>query len=233
MDVARKGDWKGGVDLNCLAAAEQRSFGWYHFYWNLSTKSAAHFDPKQLVMHLNSTETGIGLAKFPYIRDSRRATGLFGFRLNHSTAMDLWNQSSAKRNYSVGYKFADTVALGDYNFFDMHLLQNDCADQYPAYIGHAGKDGDTLVPYHIPFRSIANDEFANLLFAGKNVASTFFANSALRLHPVECNIGVAAGGTAAYMLQNGVNSTESVYAQIGALQAYLQSDAIGQPLDWS
>ena len=40
---------------------------------------------------------------------------------------------------------------------------------------------------------MASDELENLVFAGKNIAQSFYANAAARLHPTEWNTGVAAG----------------------------------------
>ena len=231
-------EWKSGVNITSLYKAEQRSYGWYHFYANASRQNYSNlFDPKQLILDFNCTGTKTGLAKLPYMRDTRRTYGLFGFRLNHTTMMDLWNQTSINGTYPTGYKFHDTVAIGDYNFFDitLHILHNDSqCPSYPSYVWNGGENGkDKIVPYYIPFRSIGNNEFANLLFGGKNIAQTFFANSATRLHPVEWNTGVAAGVSAQYMVMNNINDTKIVYNQIHELQKLLQSQTIQQPLDWS
>merc|ERR1712154_592374 len=87
------------------------------------------FSPKQLVMNFKCSNTSIGLSKFPYLRDVKRSYGLFGFRLNHTTMLPMFNQTSKSGNYSVGFKFHDRIAIGNYPF-DMHLL-DECSDQYP------------------------------------------------------------------------------------------------------
>ena len=56
------------------------------------------------------------------------------------------------------------------------------------------------VTFYVPFRAIANDQLENLLFAGKNIAQSFYADAATRLHPSEWNTGVAAGATAWVMV---------------------------------
>ena len=66
--------------MTALAMLEQRAFGWFHAY--------SSFFPNRLKERLglnrSFTGTGTGLSKMPYIRDTRRAVGLGGFRLTHS-----------------------------------------------------------------------------------------------------------------------------------------------------
>eukprot|EP01084_Bolivina_argentea_P175722 304236_1 len=227
-----KNNWQGGMNITAIAQAEQRSYGWFHYYVNGSSKQTLniHFDSKQLIMDFNCTNTSIGFSKMPYMRDIRRPLGLFGFKLNHTTMLPIWNQTSKHGNYAVGYRFNDTIAIGNYPF-DMHLLSSDkCENQYPQYIkSHSQRN----VPYYIPFRCIGNNIYKNLLFGGKNIAQSFYANAATRLHPAEWNTGVAAGGAAYFMMENEINDTETVYNQIDKLQKLLQSDNINQPLDWN
>ena len=219
--------WLGGINMTALSEAEQRAFGWFHYFVNTSNQT--QFSPKQLIMDINVTETSYGLSKYPYLRDSRRGYGLFGFRLNHSTMLPNYNETSKNGDYKVGYKFNDTIAIGNYPF-DMHLLY-ECLDNnsYPSYIDQKNKQN---VPFYIPFRSIGNNEFKNLLFGGKLIAQSFYANSATREHPTEWNTGVVAGGTAVYMINNNINDTLTVYNQIDKLQQFLQSPFIQQPLEW-
>ncbi len=176
-----QGNWRGGINISALAQEEQRAFGWYHYYINTSNQSnvTTPFDPKQLIMYFNCSNTSTGLSKIPYLRDVRRPYGLFGFRLNHASMTAIYNETSKSGHYSTGYKFEDRIAIGNYNF-DMHLLNNECHEEYPNYI----YETNIAAPYYIPFRSIANQEINNLLFAGKNIAQSFYANAATRLHPL-------------------------------------------------
>eukprot|EP01084_Bolivina_argentea_P175721 304234_1 len=232
-EQVKNGNWSGGINITALSEAEQRAFGWYHYFINTSNESNTttqfNFTSKQLIMDINQSETAYGLSKYPYFRDTRRPYGLFGFKLNHSTMLPLYNETSKNGNYNVGYKFKDRIAIGNYPF-DMHLLY-ECLNNnsYPNYINQKNKQN---VPFYIPFRSIANNELNNLLFAGKVIAQSFYANAATREHPTEWNTGVAAGGTAFYMIINNINDSETVYNQIEKLQQLLQEQYIDQPLDW-
>ena len=69
--------------------------------------------------------------------------------------------------------------------------------------------------------------------SGKNMAQSFFANGATRLHPVEWSSGVAAGTAAAMMIMHAWGDTRDVYDSVGELQGLLQSAGIHQPLTWT
>lgn len=61
-----------------------------------------------------------------------------------------------------------------------------------------------IKPFEIPLRSLIPIRVSNLLPACKNIGSTHITNGAYRLHPVEWNIGEAAGSLAAFALANDV-----------------------------
>ena len=70
--------WYGGINISALRMAEQRAYGYYHFYKNSSGPKICDY----LIMNGTYAGTGHGLAKMPYLRDTRRsAAGLDGFRL--------------------------------------------------------------------------------------------------------------------------------------------------------
>lgn len=103
-------------------------------------------------------------------------------------------------------------------------------------------------PYYIPFRALTVDGADNMLVAGKTMSQTFHANGATRLHPSEWTTGVAAAG-AAVMMVNSLRKqfrtfvhvpqvqdkigTRELYSQVEKLQEWLNSSAIGQPLQWT
>jgi hypothetical protein len=61
----------------------------------------------------------------------------------------------------------------------------------------------------------------NLLAANKNIGTTHITNGCYRLHPVEWNIGEAAGHLAAYCLSSGTSphADHAFSTHLGAYQA--------------
>ncbi|AMV37447.1 FAD-dependent oxidoreductase [Planctomyces sp. SH-PL62] len=208
---AQRGDWNGGVDLAVLSEAERRALGWHHWF---KAQAPEGIDPRQILLDGGVLGTSHGLAKLPYIRDTRRSVGLDGFLLK---GQDL-NRSIAKK---TGRRFFDRVALGAYPS-DVHPMST-CT--MPAYIVQAH---DTL-PFYIPFRSLTNEKYGNLLVAGKTMAQSFLANAATRLHPIEWSSGTAAGVAAADMARNGRTSREEL-EQIEHLQALVRRKT---PTEWT
>lgn len=156
---AGQGQWDGGLNTSNIAQAEARAYGWY---WYFVRNATADIRP-YLRMNRPAAGTGTGLAKMPYLRESRRlGRGLKGFRLS------LPMMAAAER-------FEDVVGIGTYPV-DMHMM--DCPSPLPGYLGNR-----TVSPFYFPFRALASDEIQNLLVAGKGIAQTFHANAATREHP--------------------------------------------------
>ena len=61
----------------------------------------------------------------------------------------------------------------------------------------------TAIPFQIPLGALIPRAVENLLAAGKNLGVTHITNGCYRLHPVEWNIGEAAGALAAFCLDRG------------------------------
>ena len=173
--AAERADWRGGIDLAAIRGAEDRAFGWHQWFRRHAPEG---IDPERISLCPAALGTGHGLAKLPYIRDTRRAIGLDGFVLRFA---DLTGPAEQR----TGTVFPDRVALGAYPA-DIHPISG-CT--MPAYLVEAH---DTL-PFCIPFRALTHRELGNLLVAGKTMAQSFLANSATRLHPIEWSSGTAAG----------------------------------------
>ena len=178
--AAQRDNWQGGIDLTVLAAAEERALAWHHWF---KQHAPAPIKPEQIRIRPDVLGTGHGLAKLPYIRDTRRSIGLDGFVLKLG---DLVGNPADK----TGKRFEDRVALGAYPA-DVHPL---AACDYPD---HTSIHHDTK-PFYIPFRALTHETLGNLLVAGKTMAQSFMANSATRLHPIEWATGTAAGTIAAW-----------------------------------
>jgi len=209
--AAERADWRGGIDLAAIRGAEDRAFGWHQWFRRHAPEG---IDPERISLCPAALGTGHGLAKLPYIRDTRRAIGLDGFVLRFA---DLTGPAEQR----TGTVFPDRVALGAYPA-DIHPISG-CT--MPAYLVEAH---DTL-PFCIPFRALTHRELGNLLVAGKTMAQSFLANSATRLHPIEWSSGTAAGVAAAHMAKTGRTSRQAFEA-IGEVQKLVRQKT---PIDWT
>ena len=134
--------------------------------------------------------TDHGLAKRPYIRESRRIKAAFTVKEQHvglearmeTTGLDVGEVTAAH--------FDDSVGIGSYRI-----------DLHPSTGGDNYIDISSL-PFEIPMGALIPERVENLLPACKNLGVTHITNGCYRLHPVEWNIGEAAGLAAVYCLQN-------------------------------
>lgn len=182
--AAQRNDWRGGVDLAVLAGAERRALAWHDWFRHAAPDGIA---PDQITLAGDVLGTRHGLAKLPYIRDTRRSIGVDGFTLKFS---DIAAKVSAgELEDKIGTRFPDRVALGAYPA-DIHRL---VGYDYPPGI----EENHPTLPFYLPLRALTNDGYDNLLVAGKTMAQTFLANAATRLQPIEWSSGTAAGVVAA------------------------------------
>ncbi len=208
---AERARWRGGIDLGVLAEAEKRALAWHDWFKAHAPKPLV---PGQVVLDRGVLGTGTGLAKQPYIRDTRRSIGLDGFILK---VADLGGRPSSK----TGKRFRDRVALGAYGA-DVHPVTTRA---FPAYVSA----GHETLPFLIPFRALTNEKCPNLLVAGKTMAQSFLANSATRLHPIEWSTGTASGVIAAAMARDGWTSREAL-DHIADLQPLIRQKT---PIEWT
>ncbi|CAF0783857.1 unnamed protein product [Rotaria sordida] len=184
--------WQGGVNLDAIENAERLAYG-YH-YWYRKNAPTQWTNRTVLIRSISAAGTCHGLAKMPYLRESRRSIGFENFLMNITTI------SGYARNLH-GYIFDDRLCIGAYNV-DIHSMVQ-CT--YPSYM----HESYSILPYYIPLRAMTNRDIDNLIVIGKTMAQTFLVNSATRLHPVEFSIGQAAGVVGTYAVQNNLqNITE-------------------------
>ena len=189
-------------------------------YW-MQTQAPRHdgngLGYPELRLRPDVTGTSDGLAKFPYIRESRRIRAEFTVCEQH-IASELRPDGAAK--------FDDSVGVGCYRI-DLHPSTGARGD---------GSDGDNYIdvgswPFQIPLGALIPLRMENLLPACKNLGVTHITNGCTRLHPVEWNIGEAAGALAAFCLDENL-SPRAVRngPKLGAFQTRLQAQ--GVELDW-
>ncbi len=126
-----------------------------------------------------------GMAKSPYIRESRRIKAEFTVIEEHIGLEQRKNKKGAEI-------FPDTVGIGCYRM-----------DLHPRTGGHPGIM-DYTWPFQIPLGALLPIRVENLLPGCKNIGVTHNTNGSFRLHPVEWNIGEAVGTLSAYCLDKGL-----------------------------
>ncbi len=127
-----------------------------------------------------------GLAKYPYIRESRRIRAEFTVLEQHVGADARAALLGQPADKVVAESFPDSVGIGSYRI-----------DLHPSTGGDNYIDVASL-PFQIPLGALVPRRVENLLPACKNLGVTHITNGCYRLHPVEWNIGEAAGALAAF-----------------------------------
>ncbi|MEZ5403332.1 MAG: FAD-dependent oxidoreductase [Bryobacteraceae bacterium] len=126
-----------------------------------------------------------GLAKYPYIRESRRIEAEFTVVEEHVGTDARMKATGKSRDDVAAERFEDTVGVGSYRI-----------DLHPSSGGDNYIDVSSL-PFQIPMGALIPKRVDNLLAACKNLGVTHITNGCYRLHPVEWNIGESAGALAA------------------------------------
>ena len=121
-----------------------------------------------------------GLAKYPYIRESRRIKSVFTILEEH---VGKANRAliTGKESVNKAAEFFDSVGTGYYHI-----------DLHPTTSGNNYIDFDSL-PFQIPLGALLPARMENLFPANKNIGTTHITNGCYRLHPVEWSIGEAVG----------------------------------------
>ena len=130
------------------------------------------------------TGTEDGFAKQAYIRESRRLKARFTVTESHIRP----EKPRIAGGRELAEPFHDSVGVGHY-ILDLHptvegdnYLHTDCC------------------PFQIPLGALLPRRMKNLLAGCKNIGVTHISNGPYRVHPVEWNIGEAAGALAAFCI---------------------------------
>jgi hypothetical protein len=188
-----------------LQDAKRVSLGF--LYW-LQTEQGA---PE---LHLRPDVMGSadGLSKHPYIRESRRIK-----------ARKTIVEQEVSEHYQKGLRaahFADSVGVGWYPI-DIHRSG-------PEDVGASCR----TKPFQIPLGALLPVRIVNLIAGAKNIGTTHITNGCFRLHPVEWNVGEAAGALAAFALGEGMRpaAVRDDAAVLSRFQRHLVEE--GVPLAW-
>lgn len=184
------GYWRlplAGVDAEtrrtALEEAQQLSLSF--LYW-LQTEAPRH-DGGQGYPELRprgdvaGTETG--LAKLPYVRESRRIRA-------ELTVLEQHIGVEAREGRVGAERFPDSVGVGAERI-----------DLHPSPSGRNSIDLDTW-PFQIPLGALIPVRVENVLPAAKNIGTTHLTGGAYRVHPIEWSVGEAAGALAAFCVRN-------------------------------
>lgn len=132
-------------------------------------------------------DTEDGMAKYPYIRESRRIKALFTILEEH-VGKENRALITGKKEGNTAADFYDSVGVGYYHI-----------DLHPGSKGSNYIDLPSL-PFQIPLGALLPQRMENLLPANKNIGTTHITNGCYRLHPVEWNIGESVGMLVAFAM---------------------------------
>jgi len=157
-----------------------------------------------------------GMAKYPYIRESRRIRAEYTVRQQDVVAALRMQATGRSRETVRALDVRDSVGIGHYSM-DLHRTTRGDRPQY----------GDTL-PFQIPLGSLLPQRMENLLPACKNLGVTHMTNGCFRLHPIEWNIGEAVGELAAFAKARRVplRAVRQKPALLGEYQRQLEQSGI-------
>lgn len=147
-----------------------------------------------------------GLAKHPYIRESRRIKAVFTVLEEHVGAENR-SLVTGKKSENISANFYDSVGTGYYHI-----------DLHPSSGGNNYIDFGSL-PFQIPLGALLPQRVENLIPANKNIGTTHITNGCYRLHPVEWSIGEAAGLLVSYSLNKKI-VPKSVRENQGTLEDF-------------
>jgi hypothetical protein len=153
-----------------------------------------------------------GMAKYPYVRESRRIKALFTIKEEHVGAENRYQVSGQ----NSAAEFPDSVGIGYYHI-----------DLHPSCAGDNYIDFASL-PFQIPLGALIPQRMENVFPANKNIGTTHITNGCYRLHPVEWSIGEAAGMLIVEALQRKV-TPRAIYlnqTKIEDFQKRLKSEGI-------
>lgn len=159
------------------------------FYWLQTEAPRPDGDLGWPGLRLRSDVMGTedGMAKYPYIRESRRIKAVFTVLEEHVGAENRKIVAGEKHGKKAA-EFYDSVGIGYYHI-----------DLHPSSAGDNYIDFASL-PFQVPLGALLPQRMNNLLPANKNIGTTHITNGCYRLHPVEWSIGEAAGTLVAFAL---------------------------------
>ena len=171
-----------------LQRAKELSFSFLYWMQTDAPRLDGGHGWKGLRLRKDVVDTEDGMAKAAYIRESRRIQAEFTVLEQH-VGTDMRTKKGSPGAEVRAEVFDDSVGIGCYRI-----------DLHPSAGGTNYIDVSSL-PFQIPLGALIPKRLENLLPACKNIGTTHITNGCYRLHPVEWNIGEAAGALAAYAVK--------------------------------
>ena len=203
-----------------LAAGKQLSLSLLYWLQTEAPRADGGTGWQGLRLRPDIVGTEDGLAKYPYIRESRRIQAEFTITELH-VGTDARRKTPATPDAEVTAEaFPDSVGIGSYAI-DLHPSSG--GDNYIDFLTR---------PFQIPLGALLPRRLENLLPACKNIGTTHLTNGCYRLHPVEWNIGESVGALAVFC--GAKKTSPRAVRATPALLAEFQSalTAQGIPLAW-
>jgi FAD dependent oxidoreductase len=195
------------VAAHHIKRARQLSLSFFYWLQTAAPRPDGGMGWPGLRLRGDVTGTTDGLAKMPYIRESRRIKAEFTIREQHIA-------ESCRLGQTYAETFADSVGIGYYRI-----------DLHPSTGGDNYVDVGSL-PFQIPLGAVIPQRLENLLPSCKNIGTTHITNGCYRLHPIEWNIGEVAGALAAFCLQKGMSPRDVHRHRLAELQQTLMQRGI-------
>jgi hypothetical protein len=171
-----------------LQSAKQLSLSLLYWMQTEAPRPQGGYGWKGLRLREDIVGTEDGLARYPYIRESRRIRSEFTVLEQHVGTEMRMKLTGKSQTEVLPESFKDSVGVGSYRI-----------DLHPSAGGTNYIDISSL-PFQIPLGALIPQRIENLIPACKNIGTTHITNGCYRLHPVEWNIGEAAGALAARAL---------------------------------
>ncbi len=203
-----------------VSAAKQMSLSLLYWLQTEVERPDGSAGWKGLRLRPDIVGTKDGLAKYPYIREGRRIKAEFTVLEQHLALKQRMAETGLNKDEVRATRFADSVGIGHYAM-DLHITTR----------GDHAEYGGTL-PFQIPLGALIPRRVENLLPACKNLGVTHLTNGCYRLHPVEWNVGEAAGTLAAFCVAQKKMPREVLKKPelLADLQKVLRND--GVRLEW-
>jgi hypothetical protein len=195
-----------------LRDAKRVSLGFLHWLQTEAPRPGGGPGFPELRLRPDVFGTADGLGKYPYIRECRRIRARRTVREQDVAAP---SQPGARAAF-----FDDSAGVG----------------WYPIDIHNAGPDdvgvSTRTRPFQIPMGALIPVRLRNLLAGAKNIGTTHVTNGCYRLHPVEWNVGEAAGVLAAVALETGRDPADLHADPRARREVQRRLIAEGVPLCW-